>query len=230
MIGVSFLAVGTLGFLAGFASPYWHFSRRPEDGGTRVHGLWVTCDQTSGTLSGCQDNVIRAEDWFRGVQFLLSSGALLLLVACLMAVVTVFAHKHCHRRLLDFAASFGAVFAMFGTLGYLVFTLSPPSLEESNFLTFTWGFAICATSSPLTVLAAILIVTGRAPPSGQEEGKEKGDKKSISSKGQQKKKKRGSSRLTRSHRSGTGGRGKGEGKQDMKPWLLPPEMYWMSNV
>ncbi|KAL8573763.1 hypothetical protein ACOMHN_019037 [Nucella lapillus] len=161
-VGMYILAVGTLGFLAGFASPYWQFSRLQKGSSTTlVHGLWVTCEETSGSLSNCRDNIIRVPDWLRAVQALQCIAVLLLLTACVTAVLLSFTPKPSYFLLLDFAAGFGAVLATFGTLGYMLFTLSPPS-GESNFLIFNWGFGINAAGSFFCALGAILIAASRA--------------------------------------------------------------------
>ena len=60
LVGICILPVGTLGFLAGFVSPYWHFVRTAT-GTVTVHGLWMVCDQVSSSLVGCDQTVIRAD-------------------------------------------------------------------------------------------------------------------------------------------------------------------------
>ena len=57
LMGICILPVGTLGYTAGLASPYQRFGR--DGAGVRkVYGLWTTCDQVSGDLVNCQDNVL----------------------------------------------------------------------------------------------------------------------------------------------------------------------------
>ena len=60
LVGICILPAGTLGFLAGFVSPYWHFVRTAT-GTVTVHGLWLVCYQVSSSLVGCDQTIIRAD-------------------------------------------------------------------------------------------------------------------------------------------------------------------------
>lgn len=63
LVGIAILPAATLGFLLGFVSPYWHFRSTGSGTVTMVHGLWLVCEQDSGslTLVRCEQTIIRAE-------------------------------------------------------------------------------------------------------------------------------------------------------------------------